>query len=128
MLNKLSVVLIVAIFLSANTNALQAQSDPAAGDRAIKAQVNKLGTGAKVTVSLKDGTKVKGSIGQIHEDSFDVTLANQTQSSVISYRDVETVKRRGWSTGAKIGLGVGIGAAAIAAIVVTALATLDLPR
>lgn len=125
MLTKTSTLFLAAILVFANTHITLGQSDNITGDRRIKSQVNKLGSGAKVTVSLKDGTKVKGSISQIHEDSFDLTVEKQTQSSVISYRDVENVKRRGWSNTAKIGLGVGIGAAVVVAVIVVALASMD---
>ncbi len=113
------------VLLFANTSMLLGQSDAMAADQRIRTQVNKLGSGAKVTVILKDGTKVKGSISQILEDSFDVTLENQIQSSIISYRDVENVKRRGWSNAAKIGLGVGIGAVVVVVVIVVALAKMD---
>lgn len=87
----------------------------------IKARVIDIGPGSKVTVFLKDGTKVRGSIAQILDDSFDVTLMKQTQSSIISYRDVQEVKRRGWTSSAKVGLGIGIGSlVVIAAIVIIA--------
>ena len=124
MFKKTSTLFLAAILVFANTHVLLGQTDGVAGDRRIKTQVNKLGTGAKVTVTLRDGTKVRGSISQIQEDSFDVTLAKQTQSSVISYRDVENVKRRGWSTTEKMGLGVGIGVGAVVVVIVLALAAL----
>jgi|SRR5688572_9726770 len=109
MVNKTTILFLAAIFLFANTQILLGQSDPLAGDRRVKAQVNKLGPGAKVTVTLKDGKKLAGSISQILDDSFDVTPENQTQASIISYRDVSNVKRRGWSNAAKIGVGIGAG-------------------
>ena len=109
MINKTSILFLAAIMLFANTHVLLGQSDAVAGDRRIKAQVNKLGPGAKVTVILKDGKKLRGSISQILDDSFDVTLEKQTQSNIISYRDVENVKRRGWSNTGKVALGVGAG-------------------
>ena len=126
MFNKTIVLFLAAFLLFANTHVLLGQSDAVAGDRRIKAQVNKLGAGAKVTVILKDGTRVKGSISQILDDSFDVTLEKQTQSSIISYRDVENVKRRGWSNTAKISLGVGIGIIAVVAVVAALVASADL--
>src|SRR5687768_7031524 len=122
MYNKASVLFLAAVLLFANNHILLGQTDVAAGDQRIKARVNKLGAGAKVTVTLKDGTKVRGSISQILEDSFDVTLEKQTQSSVISYRDVENVNRRGWSNTAKIGLGVGVGIGVVVAVLAAILA------
>ena len=118
MYNKASVLFLAAILLFANTHTLQGQSDAAVGDRRVQTQVIKIGTGKRVTVFLKDGTKVKGSISQILDDSFDVTPEKQTQSRIIPYRDVENVKKRGWSNTAKVVLGVGVGIA----VVVVALA------
>src|SRR5215213_7230426 len=118
MLAKTSLVLFAVAFLFASANLTVGQESAVAKDRKIKAQVNDLGAGAKVTVFLKDGTKVMGSIGQILDDSFDVTIKKETQSSIISYRDVDRVKRRGWSTGAKLWLGVAIGAAVVVTVIV----------
>jgi len=108
---------LVTVLLLANTSMIDGQTAIVL-DRQIKAQVNDLGAGAKVTVFLKDGTKIRGSISQILDDSFDVTIKDQTQSSIISYRDVQKVKRRGWTSSAKVGLGVVAGAAAVIAVIV----------
>ena len=123
MLNIISKIVIAAILLFAGTQVLLGQSEGVAGDRRIKTQVNKLGAGAKVTVFLKDGTKVRGSISQILDDSFDVTLLNQTQSSIVSYRDVERIKRRGWTNPAKIAIGVGVGVGVAFGAIAIMLAT-----
>jgi sRNA-binding regulator protein Hfq len=111
MFSKTSSAFIAAVLLFANIGVVVGQESVVALDRQIKARVNDLG--AKVTVYLKDGTKVRGSISQILDDSFDVTIKDQTQSSVISYRDVQNVKRRGWTSSAKMGVGIAIGAGAI---------------
>jgi sRNA-binding regulator protein Hfq len=113
MFSKTSSAFIAAVLLFANIGVVVGQESVVALDRQIKARVNDLGAGAKVTVYLKDGTKVRGSISQILDDSFDVTIKDQTQSSVISYRDVQNVKRRGWTSSAKMGVGIAIGAGAI---------------
>src|SRR5215208_5410609 len=110
MFSKISTVFLAAVLLFASVSFAIGQESALTSDRKVKAKVNDLGPGAKVTVFLKDGSKVRGSISQILDDSFDVTVKKETQSSIISYRDVEKVKRRGWSTSAKIGLGVAIGA------------------
>jgi hypothetical protein len=128
MFTKTTILFLAVFLLFANTHTLLGQPDAAAGDRRIKAKVNKLGAGAKVTVSLKDGTKVKGSISQILEDSFDVTLEKQTRSSIISYRDVKDVNKRGWPTSVKVAIGIGIGATAIVAILAALLSADDLFR
>lgn len=125
MLSKFSTLLLATVLLLINTQAGSAQPNVQAGDNSVRNRVLKLGPGAKVTVFLKDGTKVRGSISQILDDSFDVTLMKQTQSSIISYRDVETVKRRGWTNSAKIALGVAIGAGIIVGVVAAMVASAD---
>ena len=116
------------MLLLANVNVISGQQNAVELDRRIKAQVNDWGAGAKVTVFLKDGTKVRGSIGQILDDSFDVTLNKQTQSSIISYRDVQKVKRRGWSTTAKLAVGGLIGGAVLVGLLMATLSADDLLR
>ena len=117
MISKPTILFLVAILFFANTRIVSGQSDALAGDQRIKTRVSKIGTGKRVTVSLKDGTEVRGTISQIHEDSFDVTLEKQAQSSVITYRDVDNVRKRGWSNTAKVTLGVGAGVAVIFVVV-----------
>jgi hypothetical protein len=76
-------------------------------------------------VFLKDGTKIRGNISQILDDSFDVTINKETQASIISYRDVEKVKRRGWTSTAKMGVGVAIGAGVIIAVIAVMVSSAD---
>src|SRR5687768_4576727 len=100
----LTIFLVAVVLLFTNVDVIVGQQSAVELDRQVKAQLNKFGAGAKITVYLKDGTKVRGSVGQILDDSFDVTLNDETKSSVISYRDVQKIKRRGWSTTAKVAL------------------------
>ena len=123
-----SIFLVVVTLLLANVDVIVGQQSAVELDRRVKAQVNKAGAGGKVTVYLKGGTKIRGSIGQILDDSFDVTLNNQTQSSIISYRDVQKVKRRGWSTTAKVAVGGLVGAAALVGLLIVTLSADDILR
>jgi sRNA-binding regulator protein Hfq len=126
---KTSTIFLVAVMLLlTNVNMIVGQQSAVELDRRIKARVNDYGAGAKVTVFLKDGTKVRGSIGQILDDSFDVTLNNETQSSIISYRDVQKIKRRGWSTTAKVAVGGVIGAAVLVGLLMATLSADDILR
>ena len=115
MIRIISVLFFAAVVII-NVDSAFSQTD-AAGDKRVRSQVEKLGTGAKVTVTMKDGTRHKGSISQILDDSFDVTLGKATQSSILSYRDVASVKRRGWTNSAKILTGVLVGGGAIVVVV-----------
>jgi hypothetical protein len=91
------------------------QSDRAA--QKVKADVAKRGTGpkAKVTVKLKDNTKLKGYISDASNDSFTLADAKSGQTRTLSYQDVTEVKKPGGlSWPAKIGIGVGIGVGVLA--------------
>ncbi len=96
----------------------------------IKEKIAKRGTGkkARVTVTLQDGTKVKGYVSQAAEDSFVVADSKTGQTTIVAYRDVAQVKGKGLSTAAKIGIGVAIGVGATAAILAIAVKTTDFPR
>lgn len=85
----------------------------------IKSSVRELNSGdnPRVVVKMKNGTKVEGHISQVLDGSFDVVDAKTKQTATILYSDVSTVKRHGWSKGAKIALGVGIAAAVTAAVI-----------
>jgi len=84
----------------------------------IKADVLKRGTGEKnrVKVKMLNGTKLKGYINQVDEDSFSLTNSERGQITSIAYRDVAKVEKSGLSKGTKIGLTVGI-VGGIAAVV-----------
>ena len=91
------------------------QTDPAA--EKVKAAVAKRGTGpkAKVTVKLKDKTKLKGYISNTTGDSFPLSDSKTGQFRTLAYSDVLEVKKQGgMSLAAKIGIGVGAGLGALA--------------
>jgi len=120
MLKKLfSIGLVVLLFHAGNSlfihDLARAQSDPAA--EKIKAAVAKHGTGpkAKVTVKLKDKTKLKGYISNAGGDSFTLSDSKTGQARTLAYSDVAEVKKQGgMSLAAKIGIGVGAGLGALA--------------
>jgi hypothetical protein len=87
----------------------------------IKSDVTKR-TGEKVVVSIKNGPKMKGVVSNVLDESFDLLDVKTRQAATIPYRDVEKVKKQGWSTGAKVALGVAIGATVVTAVVLGALA------
>ena len=125
MFTKTSFIFLASLLLLAGVGAIHGQQSAVELDRQIKARVNDLGAGAKVTVFLKDGKKIQRNIRQILDDSFDVTVKKETQSTIISYRDVQRIKKRGLTSGAKVGIGVAIGAAAIVTVLVVVLASSD---
>ena len=87
----------------------------------VKADVAKR-NGEKVVVTLKGGSKTKGIVSNVLADSFDLLDEKTRQPTTVPYRDVDKVKKQGWSTGAKIALGAAIGAAVVVAVVFGALA------
>ena len=115
-----SIGLAVLLFHAANSALLldvarANQNDPAT--EKVRAAVVKRGTGpkAKVTVKLKDKTKLKGYISDAGGDSFTLSDSKTGQTKTIAYRDVAEVKKQGGlSLAAKIGIGFGIGVGVLA--------------
>ena len=94
----------------------------------VKASVAKRGTGrkAKVTVKLKDRTKLKGYISSASSDSFTLSDSETGQARTLAYSDVAEVKKQGGlSLAAKIGIGVGITVGVLALVVAIGCATND---
>ena len=94
----------------------------------VKSKVAKIGVGekAKATVILKNGTKVKGYIGQSGNDEFVLRDRKTDSPTTIRYSDVSKVEsNRGHSTARNIAIGVGIGVGALLAIIGITIAHLD---
>ena len=122
----LASVLVIAS-ISMPVTAQQSNSDGATLEK-VKAKVAKIGVGekAKATVKLKDGTKIKGYIGQAGSDDFVLRDRKTDAPTTIRYSDVAKVEsNRGHSTARNLGLGIGIGAGAFLAILLISIAHLD---
>lgn len=119
----LSIVLTGLLIFSANFQIIFAQSNADKTGEKIKADVSKrVSRGkSKVVVKLKDGTKLKGYISRVGEDSFEVTNSKTVRTTNVAYSNVAKIKGQGLSTGAKIAAGIGIGAAIVVLV-------LTLPR
>ncbi len=124
MLKKLfSIGLVVLLFHAGNSLLIhdaRANQNDASSDK-VKASVAKRGTGpkAKVTVKLKDQTKLKGYISNASGDSFTLSDSKTGQTRTLAYSDVAEVKKQGGlSLAAKIGIGVGAGVGALALLYV----------
>ena len=76
-----------------------------------KAGIMKLGVGpeARVSVKLRDKTKVAGYVSEVEENLFVVTDLKTGESTPVTYADVAQVKGHNLSTGAKVAIGIGIG-------------------
>jgi hypothetical protein len=81
----------------------------------VKAGILKLGVGqqARVTVKMRDKTKVVGYISEVQNDYFVVSDMSASSSTTIAYTDVTQAKGNNLSTSAKIAIGVGIAVAVI---------------
>src|SRR5689334_22189279 len=86
-----SVVFVASI--SMPVAAQQSKSEATTLDK-VKAKVAKLGTGekAKATVILKDGTKIKGYIGQAGNDDFVLRDRKTDSPTTIRYSDVSKIE------------------------------------
>jgi hypothetical protein len=104
----------------------------AAGDAGlteqVKVKVARLGVGdkARVTVWLKDGTKLKGYISQAKDEEFIVRDRKTDTPSVVLYRDVARVdSNRGHSTARNIAIGTTIGVGSVLTVLAILISTLD---
>jgi hypothetical protein len=77
----------------------------------FKSEVQKRGTGeqARVKITLRDQTEVKGYISQIGAESFQVTDNKSGRTTTIAYQEVRKLRKPGLSTGAKIAIAAGVG-------------------
>lgn len=73
----------------------------------VKAGIAKLGTGpdAKLTVKLRDKTKLTGYVSQISDDSFVIADAKTGATTTVAYPNVTQVKGNNLSMGAAIAIG-----------------------
>ena len=76
----------------------------------VKEGIMKLGTGqeSRVTVKLKDKTKLSGYVSEITESTFVVTDLKSAEATTVAYPSVVQVKGNNLSTGVKVAIGVGI--------------------
>ncbi len=64
----------------------------------------------RVSITRRDGTKLRGRAGEIQENSFVITDDKTGTNTTVAYSDVTQVKSKGdggLSTGAKIAVGAG---------------------
>jgi hypothetical protein len=81
----------------------------------VRQGILRLGVGkdARVSLKLKDKTRLVGYISEAKSESFVIKDMKTGASSVVAYPSVTQVKGHNLSTGAKIAIGVGIVAAII---------------
>jgi preprotein translocase subunit SecF len=95
---------------------------------AVKSKIARQGIGskAKVTIRLKNGTKVKGYVAQAEENDFVIRDRKTDAPTTIRYEDVLKVEEnRGHSTARNIAIGVAVGVGAVLAVIGILISTLD---
>lgn len=127
MLRKHSTWLLAVLFFIVPVTRVAAQPPQMTPDQA-KIAVAKLGLGekARATITLKNGTKIKGYVSRADENDFVVRDRKTDTPTTISYADVAKVqKNRGHSTARNLAIGIGIGAGALLAVILITIAHLD---
>jgi hypothetical protein len=112
--------------LSLRVTAQQGNKQPVTEQ--LKIKIARLGVGekAKATVTLKDGTKIKGYISRAGDDDFVMRDRKTDAATTIRYADIQKVdSNKGHSTARNIAIGVGIGVGAFLAVIAITLAHLD---
>lgn len=128
---KPSVMLILSLlFSSAGARLISAtpqQGQSAAHTEKVKAGVKKLGVGesAHIEVRLHDGTKLKGYVKEVSGESFVILDTKTATTHAVRYEQVDQLKGKGLSTGAKIAIGLGIAFAVLGGLVIYGLTHLD---
>jgi hypothetical protein len=124
MMKRTIAVMLVAVMTCLSLTAAESQADQSTRgypdqEVKIKAKVQKTGVGekSKIRVKLRDGTKLRGYVSNIGNDSFTVTDSATHKARSLSYGDVETVRGKGLSTAAKVLIVTGIGLAIVVVIV-----------
>ena len=112
---KLVALLLVIAFVS-NSPALQAEQTTGATNQTldstnaakIKAELKKRGIGkqARVKVTLRNDTEVKGYVSQIDDSSFQITHPKTQGVTTVAYADVKKVRGPGLSKAASIAIGI----------------------
>ena len=127
MLRKYWSLLLAVLFLIAPVTRVDARAQQMTGDQA-KIKVAKLGLGekARATITLKNGTKIKGYVSRADENDFVIRDRKTDTPTTINYVDVAKVeKNSGHSTARNLAIGIGIGAGAFLAIILITIAHLD---
>jgi hypothetical protein len=72
----------------------------------VKAGIATLGSGAKaqISVTLKDGRRIKGYISEVHDEDFVVATPTAGSPNTVAYVDVKAIKGKNRSTGSSVSL------------------------
>ncbi|MGH9949586.1 MAG: hypothetical protein ACRD6X_20630 [Pyrinomonadaceae bacterium] len=109
MLQKIVVVMMIGLVSNLANFANDSEKEMEFAQK-VKSEITRLGTGpdARVSVKLKDGTKVKGYVTEIKSDSFLMKNEKPGMTMEVPYSQVKQVKGNNLSTGATIAIAVGV--------------------
>jgi biotin-(acetyl-CoA carboxylase) ligase len=112
------VALVLVLAVTSNSMALMAgqtadttnQTPGSKNAAKIKAEVQKRGIGkqARVKVTLRNDTEVRGYVSQIDDASFQVTNLKTQGVTTVAYADVKRVRGSGLSKAASVAIGIGV--------------------
>ena len=102
--------LLLSLFAAPTALARTKEEKEAALASKVKTGVAKLGAGvdAKISVKLRNETKIKGHVSRIEEEAFFITDAKTGAETRVTYGDVTQAKGNNLSTGAIIAISVGV--------------------
>jgi len=112
------VALVLVLAVTSNSMALMAgqtadttnQTPGSKNAAKVKAEVQKRGIGkhARVKVTLRNDTEVRGGVSQIDDASFQVTNPKTQGVTTVAYADVKRVRGSGLSKAASVAIGIGV--------------------
>jgi hypothetical protein len=104
--------LLLSLFVAPSALAKTKEKKEAELAAKVKAGVAKLGAGkdTKISVKLRDKTKLKGYISHIEEEAFVITDAKTGVETRVAYGDVTQAKGNNLSTCAIIAIAAGVAA------------------
>ena len=109
----IAVLTVLALLHCSNVALAQTAPEKGAGrERGTPAeQVEKIKPGKKMEVRLTNGQRLRGRLVRVTAQGLDLRIVEAGRESVqnVAFKDVESVKKRGWSWWAKIGVGWAIG-------------------
>jgi hypothetical protein len=102
--------LLLSLFATPAALARTKEEKEAALAAKVKDGVAKLGAGvdAKISVKLRNKTKLKGYVSRIEEENFFITDAKTGAETRVAYGDVTQAKGNNLSTGAIIGIAAAV--------------------
>jgi len=102
--------LLLSLFATPAALARTKEEKEAALAAKVKDGVAKLGAGvdAKISVKLRNKTKLKGYVSRIEEENFFITDAKTGAETRVAYGDVTQAKGNNLSTGAIIAIAAGV--------------------